>query len=86
MRSKMKQIVAISLVSLFALFAVVTGVQAAEWDKQAWLNKLEAAKKALRIQALSPGWRGSFEERLTKAGVPIEYGEEPREGEKCCGP
>jgi len=49
-------------------------------------KNLEGAKKALRIQALSPGWRGSFEERLTKAGVPIEYGEEPREGEKCCGP
>ncbi len=48
--------------------------------------KLEGAKKALRIQALSPGWRGSFEERLTQAGVPIEYSEEPREGEKCCGP
>ncbi|MEE8304585.1 MAG: extracellular solute-binding protein [Candidatus Tectomicrobia bacterium] len=42
----MKRIVAISLVSLVALFAVVTGVQAAEWDKQAWLKKLEAAKKA----------------------------------------
>ncbi len=49
-------------------------------------KNLEAAKKALRIQALSPGWRGSFEERLTKAGVAIEYSEEPREGEKCCGP
>ena len=49
-------------------------------------KNLEAAKKALRIPALSPGWRGSFEERLTKAGIPIEYGEEPREGEKCCGP
>lgn len=46
-------------------------------------KNLEGAKKALRIQALSPGWRGSFEERLTKAGVSIE---EPTEGEKCCGP
>ncbi len=49
-------------------------------------KNLEGTEKALRIQALSPGWRGSFEERLTKAGVPIEYSEEPREGEKCCGP
>ncbi len=49
-------------------------------------KNLEGASKALRIQALSPGWRGSFEERLIKAGVPIEYSEEPREGEKCCGP
>ncbi|MBI4382355.1 MAG: MOSC domain-containing protein [candidate division NC10 bacterium] len=50
-------------------------------------KNLEGAQKALRIQALSPGWRGSFEERLTKAGVPIENSEEPPEGgEKCCGP
>ena len=49
-------------------------------------KNLEGAKKALRIQALSPGWRGSFEERLTQAGVLIEYSEEPREREKCCGP
>jgi MOSC domain-containing protein YiiM len=27
------------------------------------------AKRALAIEALSPGWRESFEERLTKAGV-----------------
>jgi len=49
-------------------------------------KNVEGARKALRIQALSPGWRQSFEERLTKAGVPIEHSEEPREGEKCCGP
>ena len=36
-------------------------------------KNLEGARKALRIQALSPGWRGSFEDRLTKAGVPIEH-------------
>ena len=41
-------------------------------------KNLEGAKKALRIRALSPGWRGAFEERLTKAGVAIE--------EECCGP
>lgn len=50
------------------------------------LKNLEGAKKALRIRALSPGWRRSFEDRLTKAGVPIEHDEEPREGGKCCGP
>ncbi|MFQ5960135.1 MAG: MOSC domain-containing protein, partial [Candidatus Methylomirabilales bacterium] len=49
-------------------------------------KNMEAAKKALRVQALSPGWRGSFEERLTKAGVPLDYSEEPKVGEKCCGP
>ncbi|MBW8057676.1 MAG: MOSC domain-containing protein [candidate division NC10 bacterium] len=49
-------------------------------------KNVKGARKALRIQALSPGWRQSFEERLTKAGVPIEHSEEPREGEKCCGP
>ncbi len=31
------------------------------------LGNLEGARKALRFKALSPGWRGSFEERLTKA-------------------
>jgi MOSC domain-containing protein YiiM len=32
-------------------------------------ENLEGAERALRIRALSPGWRGSFEERLTRAGV-----------------
>lgn len=49
-------------------------------------GNMEGAQKALRIRALSPEWRGSFEDRLTNAGVPIEYNEEPAEGEKCCGP
>lgn len=49
-------------------------------------QNLEGAKKALRIRALSRGWRRSFEERLTKAGLPIEYSEAPKGGEKCCGP
>lgn len=49
-------------------------------------KNLEGAERALRIQALSPGWRESFEKRLTKAGVRIEHGEELREEEKCCGP
>ena len=48
-------------------------------------KNFERAKKAVGIQALSPGWRGSFEERLTKAGVTIEHSEERKEG-KCCGP
>jgi MOSC domain-containing protein YiiM len=32
-------------------------------------ENLEGAKKALRIRALSPGWRQSFEERLARAGA-----------------
>ena len=31
-------------------------------------DNLEDARRALRIEALSPGWRGSFEDRLSKAG------------------
>lgn len=31
------------------------------------IGNLPAARKALRVKALSPGWRGSFEDRLTKA-------------------
>ena len=31
------------------------------------LGNLEDSRKALRIEALSPGWRGSFEDRLAKA-------------------
>jgi ferredoxin-NADP reductase/MOSC domain-containing protein YiiM len=31
------------------------------------LGNLKGARKALRIKALSPGWRGSFEDRLAKA-------------------
>ena len=31
-------------------------------------ENLEGARRALRIRALSPGWRDSFTERLTKAG------------------
>ncbi len=31
-------------------------------------ENLEGAKRALRVRALSPGWRDSFEERLAKAG------------------
>ncbi len=49
-------------------------------------KNVEGAKRALRIQALSRGWRRSFEERLTKAGVPLDPSEEPKEGKECCGP
>jgi MOSC domain-containing protein YiiM len=34
-------------------------------------ENLEGARKALRIRALSPGWRRSFEERLAKTGASI---------------
>ena len=33
------------------------------------LGNLAGARKALRVKALSPGWRGSFEDRLAKAEV-----------------
>jgi len=33
-------------------------------------ENLEGARKALRIRALSPGWRQSFEARLAKTGAP----------------
>ena len=32
-------------------------------------ENLEGAKRALRVTALSPGWRSTFEERLIRAGV-----------------
>ena len=48
-------------------------------------KNLEDTKTALRIDALSPGWRGSFEERLEKAGVSLEFIEKPEDG-TCCGP
>ena len=38
-------------------------------------ENLEGAKRALRIRALSSGWRGSLEERLVKAGVVDEQDE-----------
>jgi MOSC domain-containing protein YiiM len=37
-------------------------------------ENLEGAKRALRVRALSPGWRDSFEERLAKAGGVDEQG------------
>ncbi|MCH9008427.1 MOSC domain-containing protein [candidate division KSB1 bacterium] len=41
-------------------------------------KNLEGAKKALRIRALSPGWRGSFKERSAKNS------KEPLESVDCC--
>lgn len=49
-------------------------------------ENLHGARKALHIEALSPGWRGSFEERLTKAGVAIEQGEGKGKDQESCGP
>jgi MOSC domain-containing protein YiiM len=49
-------------------------------------GSLGGARQALRIRALSPGWRQSFEERLAKTGASIEVGEEPQQGQKSCGP
>ena len=34
-------------------------------------ENLQGARRALRIRALSPGWRQSFEARLAKTGAPI---------------
>ena len=48
-------------------------------------ENVEDAKRALCIAALSPGWRRSFEERLEKAGISIEFNEKPEDG-PCCGP
>jgi MOSC domain-containing protein YiiM len=36
-------------------------------------ENLEGARRALRIRALSPGWRDPFEERLIKAGFTDEH-------------
>ena len=49
-------------------------------------NNLNGARRALRITALSPGWRGSFEERVAGKGEPIAQEDQPGEGNKCCGP
>ena len=48
-------------------------------------KNVEDAKRALCIDALSPGWRGSFEERLERAGISVEFIETPEDG-PCCGP
>ena len=46
---------------------------------------LEDCQKAVRIKALSPGWREGFEDRLEKAGIAVEPKEQPKD-EMCCGP
>ena len=48
-------------------------------------ENLEDCKKAIRIKALSPGWREGFQDRLEKAGIPVERTAEPKD-EMCCGP
>lgn len=49
-------------------------------------ENLGGARRALHIEALSPGWRQSFEERLTKIGASFDSGEEPGRRRKSCGP
>jgi len=47
-------------------------------------DNLEDCEKAIRIKALSPGWREGFENRLEKAGIPVQRTEQPTD-EMCCG-
>ncbi len=49
-------------------------------------DNLEDAQRALRIPALSPGWRGSFEKRLAEARQRVEPQKLTVEDEKCCPP
>ena len=42
-------------------------------------ENIEDCKKAIRIKALSPGWREGFAGRLEKAGIPVERREEPED-------
>ena len=48
-------------------------------------DNLDGARKALRIDALSPGWREALQDRLTKAEVTSGYSDAPKGG-KYCGP
>ena len=51
------------------------------------LKNLEDCKRAIRIQALSPGWREGFVDRLEKAGIAVDRMEEGRDrigDEMCC--
>ena len=48
-------------------------------------DNLEDCKRALRIKALSPGWREGFENRLDKAGIVVERRDES-DDKMCCGP
>ena len=48
-------------------------------------GNLEGCKRAIRIKALSPGWREGFLDRLEKAGIPVKRDQESKD-EMCCGP
>ncbi|MCZ6490059.1 MAG: hypothetical protein O7A06_05965, partial [Acidobacteria bacterium] len=48
-------------------------------------KNLEECKRAIRIAALSPGWREGFLDRLQKAGIAVKRSEAPKD-EMCCGP
>jgi len=82
--------IADTLPSKSALHAAVKCVRAETLEAMNRLlyfdpKNVEDAKRAIRIDALSPGWQGSFEERLEKAGVSIDFIENSEEGQ-CCGP
>ena len=49
-------------------------------------KNLEDCQRAIRIKALSPGWRVGFVDRLEKAGITVEGKKEEPKDEKCCGP
>jgi MOSC domain-containing protein YiiM len=49
-------------------------------------DDIERAKKAVRIESLAPGWRKAFAERLSDAGVIVEYRHERSDKKECCGP
>ncbi|MGH9325547.1 MAG: MOSC domain-containing protein [Terriglobia bacterium] len=48
-------------------------------------ENLEDARKALRVPALSPGWRGSFEKRLAEAASKAKGRRENGGEADCCG-
>ncbi|MBI3084814.1 MAG: hypothetical protein HYY88_03665 [candidate division NC10 bacterium] len=49
-------------------------------------GNLERAREILRVRALPPRWRSVFEERLIKAGIPVEVSErQAAEGEGSSG-
>ncbi len=48
-------------------------------------HNLEDCKRAIRIRAMSPGWRDGFVARLEKAGISVDRKEEVDDA-MCCGP
>lgn len=48
-------------------------------------RNVEAARKALGLAALSPGWCRGFERRLAAAGVPFEPRRHPLDSQCCAG-